>query len=58
MQAAILGLLVIVIASVLMLKQHTIADALAGLTLAAIVLILSARFKVFQRSAAAPDGVR
>jgi membrane-associated phospholipid phosphatase len=58
MQAKAVGLLVIVIASVLMLKQHTILDALAGLTVAAIALTLSARFKLFRRSAAAPQEVR
>jgi hypothetical protein len=54
MQAKIAGLLVIVIASVLMLKQHTIVDALAGLTGAAIALTLSVRVKVFRRKPAAP----
>jgi membrane-associated phospholipid phosphatase len=58
MQAKVVGLLVIVIASVLMLKQHTIVDALAGLTVAAIALTLPARFKLFRRSAAAPQEVR
>jgi membrane-associated phospholipid phosphatase len=58
MQAKVVGLLVIVIASVLMLKQHTIIDALAGLTVAAIALTLSARFKVFRGSAAAPQEAR
>jgi hypothetical protein len=58
MQAKVVGLLVIVIASIFMLKQHTIVDALAGLTVAAIALTLSSRFKVFRRSAAAPQEVR
>jgi hypothetical protein len=40
MQARVVGLLVIVIASIFMLKQHTIVDALAGLTVAAIALTL------------------
>lgn len=54
MQAGVTGLLVIMIASVFMLKQHTIADALAGLAVAAIALTLSARFKAFLHKPAAP----
>jgi hypothetical protein len=58
MQVVTAGLLVIGVGSVFLLKQHTIVDALAGLTIAAIALTLSACFKVFRRSAAAPQGVR
>jgi membrane-associated phospholipid phosphatase len=47
-QAFFGGLLVIVTASVLVLKQHAIIDVLAGLAVAAIALVLSPCIRVLQ----------
>lgn len=52
-RATIWSLLVVVVASVLVLKQHTIADAAAGLIVAFAAYSLVERFKTRRRTAAA-----